>query len=295
MDAEGLRLGVVVATFIYGLRHGIDLDHLAAISDITSSQESRSRSISLATVYALGHAVVVLVLGSLAVAAGRRLPAGVDDLMEHVVGVSLLVLSTYVFYSLVRYGRDFRLRSRWMLLFAAVRRTFRWLTRQGPSQVVEIEHSHDDDEPGHDHAVIRGAGATSGVGGNPAATRTGLGRHRHVVVAPEDPFLTYGIGTAAAVGMIHGIGAETPTQILLLVSAAGVGGTATGLLLLAVFVTGLLISNTAVAVGTTVGFERGRRAPAIYLTLALITAVASAVMGALYVAGKADLLPSVFG
>lgn len=293
MDADGLRLGVVVATFIYGLRHGIDLDHLAAISDITSSQESRSRSISLATVYALGHAVVVLALGGLAVAMGRRLPSGVDDFMEHVVGVSLLVLSAYVFYSLFRYGRDFRLRSRWMLLFAAVRRTFRWLTRQSPPQVVEIEHSHDDDAPGHDHAVI-GGGATTGAD-NPAATRTGLRRHRHVVVAPEDPFLTYGIGTAAAVGMIHGVGAETPTQILLLVSAAGVGGTATGLLLLAVFVAGLLISNTAVAVGTTVGFERGRRAPAIYLTLALITAVASAVMGALYVAGKADLLPSMFG
>ena len=78
----------------------------------------------------------------------------------------------------------------------------------------------------------------------PAATETR--RHRHVVVAPEDPFLTYGVGTAAAVGMIHGVGAETPTQVLLLVSAAGVGGTAMGLLLLAVFVAGLLILVSAI-------------------------------------------------
>lgn len=294
MDADGLRLGVVVATFIYGLRHGIDLDHLAAISDITGSQESRSRSLVLATTYALGHAVVVLVLGGIAVAVGRRLPSGVDDFMEHVVGISLLILSGYVFYSLVRYGRDFRLRSRWMLLFAAVRRTFRWLTRQRGPHVVEIEHSHAGDDPGHDHASIggpRGPGSAE-----PArATATEMRRHRHVVVAPEDPFVTYGVGTAAAVGMIHGVGAETPTQVLLLVSAAGVGGTATGLLLLTVFVAGLLISNTAVAIGTTIGFERGRRAPAIYVTLALVTAIASAVMGALYVAGKADLLPSFFG
>lgn len=293
MDGDGLRLGVVVATFIYGLRHGIDLDHLAAISDITGSQEGRSRSILLATIYALGHAVVVLILGGLAVAAGRRLPAGVDDLMEHVVGVSLLVLSAYVFYSLLRYGRDFRLRSRWMMLFGAVRRTFRWLTRQRSPHVVEIEHSHAGDAPGHDHAALGGPGISASV--SPVATRTELRRHRHVVVAPDDPFLTYGIGTAAAVGMIHGVGAETPTQVLLLVSAAGIGGTATGLILLAAFVAGLLVSNTAVAVGTTIGFERGRRAPAIYVTLALITATASAVMGALYVAGKADLLPSVFG
>ena len=294
MDSDGLRLGVVVATFIYGLRHGIDLDHLAAISDITSSQESRSRSIALATVYAVGHAIVVLILGGLAIGAGRRLPSGVDDFMEHVVGISLLVLSAYVFYSLIRYGRDFRLRSRWMMLFGAVRRTFRWLTRQQAPQIVEIEHSHAGDEPGHDHAVIAGAGPAD-PGGSPPATRTDLRRHRHIVVAPDDPFLTYGIGTAAAVGMIHGVGAETPTQVLLLVSAAGVGGTATGLLLLGVFVTGLLVSNTAVAVGSTIGFERGRRAPTIYVTLAVVTAVASAVMGALYVAGKADLLPSFFG
>ncbi|HJR45361.1 MAG TPA: hypothetical protein VJ927_07125 [Actinomycetota bacterium] len=293
MDSDGLRFGVVVATFIYGLRHGIDLDHLAAISDITGSQEKRSRSIMLATVYALGHALVVLILGAVAVAAGRRLPSGVDDAMEHVVGVSLLVLSGYVFYSLVRYGRDFRLRSRWMLLFDAVRRTFRWLTRQRAPQIVEIEHSHDGDEPGHDHAVLAAAG--SETASTVSTTRTGVRRHRHVVVAPEDPFVTYGIGTAAAVGIIHGVGAETPTQVLLLVAAAGVGGTATGLVLLAVFVAGLLVSNTAVAVGTTIGFERGRRAPTIYVALAVITAVTSAIMGVLYVAGKAELLPSLFG
>ena len=294
MDADGLRLGVVVATFIYGLRHGIDLDHLAAISDITGSQESRSRSLLLATTYALGHAVVVLVLGGIAVAVGQRLPSGVDDVMEHVVGISLLLLSGYVFYSLIRYGRDFRLRSRWMLLFGAVRRTFRWLTRQRGPQVVEIEHSHAGDDPGHDHASLGGRGRP-GSTAPVRATATEMRRHRHVVVAPDDPFVTYGVGTAAAVGMIHGVGAETPTQVLLLVSAAGVGGTVMGLLLLAVFVAGLLISNTAVAIGTTIGFERGRRAPLIYVTLALVTAIGSAIMGALYVAGKADLLPSVFG
>ncbi len=290
MDLDGVQLGIVLGAFLYGLRHGIDLDHLAAISDITSSQTSRPRSLVLASAYAGGHALVVLVLGFVAVTAGAVLPLKLDDVMEHVVGVSLLLLSGYVFYSVIRYGRDFRLRSRWALLFEGVRRTFRWLKRSKIAGQVEIEHSHEHEGVNHDHATLV-VPARRGT----AAVATSVQRHRHTVALPDDPFLTYGVGTAAGVGILHGIGAETPTQVLLLVSAAGVGGTAAGVLLLGAFVVGLLISNTAVAVASTVGFEQGRRAPTIYLTLALITGFASLVMGLLYVAGKAELLPSLFG
>ncbi len=288
MDLGGVHLGIVAGAFLYGLRHGIDLDHLAAISDITSSQQSRARSLVLASAYAGGHALVVLVLGFVAVTAGAVLPLKLDDVMEHVVGVSLLLLSGYVFYSVIRYGRDFRLRSRWALLFEGVRRTFRWLKGIAVSQPIEIEHSHEHAGADHDHSTMT-------IPPQRAAVAVSAQRHRHAIALPDDPFLTYGLGSAAAVGMLHGIGAETPTQVLVLVSAAGVGGTGASVLLLGAFVVGLLISNTAVAVASTVGFEQGRRAPTIYLTLALLTGFASLVMGLLYVAGKAELLPSLFG
>lgn len=289
--SEGLRIGVVGAAFLYGLRHGIDLDHLAAISDITASQSRVRRSIFLATVYALGHAAVVVALGVLAILAGRRLPAGVDDAMEHVVGVSLLLLGGYVFYSLVRYGRDFRLRSRWAVLYALVRRTLRWFKRAPAPAQVEIVHSHPDDDPGHTHLE---SPATAGVQ-RAAVAVAGRRRHRHVLPLPEDPFVEYGVLTAGGIGMLHGIGAETPSQVLLLIAAAGVGGAGAGLVLLGAFVSGLLVSNTAVAVGTTLGFARGQRAPTIYLTLAVVTGLASIAMGLLYVSGKAGLIPSIFG
>jgi len=290
-QGDGLRLGVVGATFLYGLRHGIDLDHLAAIADITSSQNRRSRSLGLATVYALGHAAVVLVLGSVAVVTGRFLPRGVDAVMEHIVGISLLLLGSYVFYSVIRYGRDFRLKSRWMLLFGGARRTLRWLRGERAPQHVEIEHTHSYDDPAHDHGP---ATAPQAAGDGRVTVRTER-RHRHVVTLPDDPFLEYGVGTSAVVGMIHGIGAETPSQVLLLITAAGIGGPGTGMVLLATFIVGLLLSNTAVAAASTVGFAQGRRAPTIYLTLALVTGAASLAMGGLYLAGKADLLPSIFG
>src|SRR6266540_3938799 len=118
----GFRLGLLVAAFWFGFRHGIDWDHIAAITDITGSQEDRRQSMLFGTLYALGHATVVFVLGLLAIVAGKKLPEGVDHAMTRVVGVTLLLLGVYVFYSLVRHGRDFRLRSRWMLIFTGVRK-----------------------------------------------------------------------------------------------------------------------------------------------------------------------------
>ena len=45
--------------------------------------------------------------------------------MERVVGVTLILLGVYVFTALVRHGREFRMRSRWMLIFSGVQVAFR--------------------------------------------------------------------------------------------------------------------------------------------------------------------------
>jgi len=55
-------MGLLITAFWFGFRHGIDWDHIAAISDITSSQEERRQSMLYGTLYALGHASVVFVL-----------------------------------------------------------------------------------------------------------------------------------------------------------------------------------------------------------------------------------------
>src|SRR5256885_13126182 len=102
----GLTLGLVATALAFGFRHGIDWDHIAALTDITSSQEQPRTSMVLATLYATGHALVVLVLGLAAILLSAELPSSVDGLMQHVVGATLILLGVYVFYSLVRHGRD---------------------------------------------------------------------------------------------------------------------------------------------------------------------------------------------
>src|SRR5436309_5326051 len=98
----GFRVGLLVAAFWFGFQHGIDWDHIAAITDITSSQEERRQSLLMGTLYALGHGLVVLVIGTLAILAGRSLPESVDEVMTRIVGVTLLLLGVYVLYSLIR-------------------------------------------------------------------------------------------------------------------------------------------------------------------------------------------------
>ncbi len=62
MDGQ-IGVGLVALGVGLGLRHGIDWDHIAAITDVTSSQPSRLRGFAMGTLYALGHAAVVLTLG----------------------------------------------------------------------------------------------------------------------------------------------------------------------------------------------------------------------------------------
>ena len=289
-----LLLGMVAL----GFRHGFDWDHIAAITDITSTTtaghaevdvpvsspvtphghdagemrahvhqhavggpsaahafgESRfaheqRHAIGLASLYALGHASVVLLLGVLALTLGAVLPDWVDPILEKVVGVTLLLLGAWVIYSVVQYVRgkgEFRMRSRWMLVFD--------LARNGWDALQARIH-------GHEH--------------RPSAHST-----------------QYGPRTAFGVGMIHGIGAETGSQALLLAGIAGVTGT-TGIVILLAFVVGLLVSNTLVAVVSASGFIGAQRMRTVYVIVGAFAGVASLVIGALFVVGLGTALPDL--
>lgn len=292
---EGFRAGLVLTAFAFGLRHGVDWDHIAAITDITNSQEQPRRSLSLATIYAAGHGLVVFALGVVAILAGDLIPAGIDTFMSRLVGVTLILLGVYVLYALVRHGRDFRMRSRWMLLFSGAARGLRWARRRGQrSEELEFEHEHDHGAgTEHDNHPMAPGVATDANDGVVTATRTH--RHLHRGTLPDDPFVTYGRRSALGVGMIHGVGAETPTQVLLFLAAAQAGGAGAGLVLLAVFVLGLLVSNTVIAAVSTFGFLNATRSFWTYAAVAVVTGVMSTGVGVLFLVGRESVLPAFFG
>jgi high-affinity nickel-transport protein len=299
--SDAFHIGLVFTAFGFGFRHGIDWDHLAAISDITSTQTSRRKGLVLSTFYAAGHALVVFALGVLAITVGQELPSSVDTVMERVVGATLVLLGIYVVWGLLRHGRDFRMRSRWMLVLGtahrAVRRFSRRPTKGTETLTFEHDHEHDAHEPHHvdehvDHSVVASNGPPTGA-------RSGHHRHRHVHshtgLLPDDPFTDYRKGTAFGIGMLHGVGAETPTQLVIFVTAAGVSGVAGGLVLLGGFTAGLLTSNTVVAMASSLGFTSASRRWWLYASISVVTAAFSLVVGGLLLSGNASSLPAIFG
>ena len=280
-----------------GFRHGFDWDHIAAITDITSTTtaghtevdvpagapvtphghepaemrghvhqhqvepsamhsfgESRfaheqRHAIGLASLYALGHASVVVALGVLALLVGAILPKWIDPILEKVVGATLVLLGAWVLYSVVQYARgrgEFRMRSRWMLVFDVARDAW--------DRVQARIH-------GHEHT--------------PSAHST-----------------QYGPRTAFGVGMIHGVGAETGSQALLLAGVAGVTGV-TGVVILLAFVVGLLISNTLVAVVSASGFIGAQRLRTVYVIVGAVAGLASLLIGVIFISGFGTELPDL--
>lgn len=237
-----------------GLRHGIDWDHIAAISDVTASQQSRVRSVAMGTLYAAGHAAVVIALGLLAIWAGSTLPDSLDPLMDALVGLTLVLLGVWILWSLVKNRGRLVLRSRWMLLADSVRSGYRRLRPRPPRTEVS-------------------AGAVAEAVESPRQRR-------------------YGATASTTVGVIHGIGAETGTQALLLASAAGATSAAAGSFLLVAFAIGLVASNLLITVASTFGFAAGVRSSRLVTTVFGVSIAAfSLVIGSLFLFRKADMLP----
>jgi high-affinity nickel-transport protein len=81
------------------------------------------------------------------------------------------------------------------------------------------------------------------------------------------------------IGVLHGVGVESPTQILALGSAMTLGNPVLGLGLVALFAFGMIVSNMAVALLAIYGFQSARQRQIVFLVLSLISAVFSAIIG----------------
>lgn len=279
------EIGLVVAAALYGFRHGFDLDHLAALSDITGSSTDRRSAMKLSTLYVIGHASVVLVLGIAAITAGAYIPRSLDELMGRVVGATLIALGLYLAYSVVRHGSAVRFRSRWMLAADGVRAASRRFRRK-PETVV-IEHSHEHAHEGtHEHRHEEISAPERDLENGPLRVSTAHAHaHTHVATMPVDPVRAYSRRAALGVGMIHGVGAETPTQVLLFASAAGAGTALGGGVVLVSFLVGLMLSNSLVAVLSMFGFAERERFPRVYVAMALAVAAFSLFLGVTYLTG----------
>ncbi|HXT73556.1 MAG TPA: hypothetical protein VN785_06860 [Candidatus Angelobacter sp.] len=115
--------------------------------------------------------------------------------------------------------------------------------------------------------------------------------HGEAAARPAEMNWSYTKKSVFFVGVIHGLGAETPSQLLIFLLAANLGGRARGFFGLAMFLAGLLLMNTlmtASAVGIfTVSATRQR----LMQVATALTATYSLVVGTIFLFGSAAILP----
>jgi len=236
---------------LLGLRHGFDYDHLAAISDITSVQRGWREGMRLGLLYALGHALTVALLGSAVIFLHLSLPAGMDAVGERLVGATLIVLAVYVLVTFLRRKPD----------------------------------------ASHAHAIVpRSRIALLISGARYAGWR--LQRLHNPQAARPEPFqFKYDQSSVFVVGIIHGLGAETPSQLLLFLLAANLGGTSRGFFGLLCFIVGLLIMNTLMTASASGIFAGSTNRPRVQGLITSLTAAYSFVIGAIFLLGSSSKLP----
>jgi len=124
--------------------------------------------------------------------------------------------------------------------------------------------------------------------------RFGARLHGHEHVEPLE-MSSYGPRTAFGVGMIHGIGAETGTQVLLIAAVGGAASAGLGAPMLLAFVIGLLISNFAIVVISSVGFVASQTRERVYVVVGAVAGVFSLVIGSIFLLGQDVILPDLSG
>jgi len=243
---DALPLALAGTSFALGARHGLDWDHIAAITDLTapragddSAARHGRRGLSLSLCYCLGHGLVLAVLGGLVLLLGVGLPAGLDVAFEYVVGLTLVTLGAVVLFQLGRYRSDYRYTGRISLVVGALRRGWaKARRREAPADLLDVDR--------------RGA------------------------------FL---------VGLLHGTGAETPTQVVVFASVGASGSPAAAVLVLGAFVAGLVVADLGIAAAWLSGLLGSRRAPKVQMGLGLVTGLASLTLGVLVLAGVGGVVP----
>jgi high-affinity nickel permease len=93
---------------------------------------------------------------------------------------------------------------------------------------------------------------------------------------------SYGSGSAFGIGVIHGIGAETPTQIMIFLLAANLGGIRNGVLGLAIFLVGLMLMNALICASATGLLKMSTDRPNLNRLLTGCAASFSVVLGLYY-------------
>ncbi|MGS2777599.1 HoxN/HupN/NixA family nickel/cobalt transporter [Robertmurraya sp. GLU-23] len=218
----------LLAVFI-GMRHGIDGDHVAAIADMVGSEQRKKKQLTLGVMYAIGHGMIVMVIGVLFIYIGLQLPDATKKVLEMLVSFTLILLGMFIIWSIFKQKKEYEYKSRLRI-------------------VVEFFHN--------------------------MATKVKSGTKTNQL----SPTKLGGIG-AFIIGILHGIGVESPTQIAIISNAMGLDNITVALIQLTLFVIGLLIATIGITFCLSWGFMKARVKDKLFILLGSVTGAYSLVLG----------------
>lgn len=213
--------GALVSCTFLGLQHGIDVDHVAAITDVTSIQRTPLDATRCGLLYAAGHAVTVGLLGVGVITLKHSIPPQASQWMERIIGLTLVLLGGYVLSALLANGAPMSRGRALLSLFQRIRR-------------------------------------------RPGAQNTSSG---------------YGPKSSLSLGVLHGVGAETPTQLSVLLITSNLGSVQNGIFGLSMFAVGMFVSNMALTSAAAGIFSFSKARPGVFRALAALTAIYSLWIG----------------
>lgn len=305
--ANPAALGILGTGFVLGVRHGIDWDHIAAITDITSTAAAAGAA---ETAHADQHATVTghhhdhggpielrahdtgpgaATLAPPAASALPRRPFLAPDQVEAVrlgtlyaVGHGIVVIAL----GLAALSFDAILPA-WLdpVMSRVVGLTLLLLGIWVLYSVYRYARAGD-------AFRLRSRWMLVFDGVRYGWRRFQARLHGHEHVEPLE-MSSYGTRTALGVGMIHGIGAETGTQVLLIAAVGGAASAGLGVPMLFAFVVGLLLANFAIVVLTSFGFVASQTRERIYVAVGAVAGMFSLVIGAIFLLGVEGALPSL--
>ncbi|CAN5521613.1 hypothetical protein BH20CHL7_BH20CHL7_09630 [soil metagenome] len=303
--ASPAGVGVLVTGLALGIRHGIDWDHIAAITDITSTtaaagaaEAAHADQHATTTGHHHGHGGdpelrahdagpgAATVAPPLPMARGRRFGSEQLDAIRlgtlyalgHGAVVVVLGIAALSFGALLPDWLD-------PLMGRIVGITLVGLGAWVLYSVYRYAR-------GGESFRLRSRWMLVFHGVRFAWRRTQARLHGHEHVEPLE-MSSYGARTAFGVGMIHGIGAETGTQVLLIAAVGGAASAGLGIPMLLAFVVGLLISNLGIVVVSSVGFVASQTRERVYVVVGLAAGLFSLVLGSIYLFGLDAIVPDM--
>lgn len=102
MVLDPQELSLLGVGFLLGLRHALDSDHLVAVSTVLAERPSLLASGAVGLWWGIGHTLTLLLVGSVVLAWGIRIPEEFELLAESGVAILLIVLGVSLALKLYR-------------------------------------------------------------------------------------------------------------------------------------------------------------------------------------------------